>query len=494
MSLKDDLRQYHIPIALFFISILAFALRICKLDAESLWLDEVISIMDIPSAIRTFPGGHNVHPPFYFIALHLWSRVVGQSEFSLRFLSALFGPLTAAMTYKLAGILFDRRTALLSGLFLALCPYHVYYSQEARMYTLLPFLGLVGAYCFFQALERHDRKLYWIGFVLCSALGLYTHYYTLFLLLFENFFFLSLTIIRRQYRCSFKAWLLAQLAIFCLYLPWLPVLLIQSTRGKQDWIGALSFGHLYGALIAYFVTPNPERKLHLFVGSFGVIFLMTLGAIGARITEDRQRLSFPLGRSRLYVLAYLAVPFLVPYAASLLIGPIFVARYLTICVPAACILLAYGLNLVKPKFLALLLGLLLSWTMITYLDSIYNTTNRDDWRSVARYLGTRIQRDDLICFNAEQARLSFYHYYDKEGLNEITLSEIGEDSSSIADKTTHFQRIWLIISLGAESIHDQHTLTTFRQRAPHSKLLVDEEFTGIKVLLFTLNRFTEDYQ
>jgi mannosyltransferase len=493
MSLKDDLRQYQFPIALFLISALAFALRVYKLDAESLWLDEVLSInlasMDIPSAIRMLPGKY-VHPPFYFIILHIWSRIVGQSELSLRFLSALFGPLTAAMTYKLARGLFDRRTALLSGLLLALCPYHVYYSQETRMYTLATFLGLVGAYCFFQAPERRDRVLrYWIGFVLCSALGLYTHYYSLFLLLFENLFFLSLIIMRRQYRYSFKAWLLAQLAIFCLYLPWLPVLLVQSTGDKSGWIEAPRFVDLPAALIAYFVTPNPARKLHLLTGSFGVIFPLTLGAIGAQVIEDRQGLSFPLGRSRLYVLAYLAVPFLAAYTASLLIKPILVTRYLIICVPAACILLAYGLNLVKPKFLALLLSLLLGWTMVIYLGSIYKTTIREDWRNVARYLSTRIQRDDLVCFNAGYVRLPFYYYYGKEGeLNEITLSEMGEDSSSIVGKTTHFpQRIWLIISLDAESLYSQHTLETFRQRAPHSKLLSDEEFTKIEVLLFVLN-------
>ena len=492
MSLKGDLRQYQIPIALFLISALAFALRVYKLDAESLWLDEVLSInlalMDIPSAIRALPDNY-VHPPFYFIILHIWSRVVGQSEFSLRFLSALFGPLTAVMTYKLARALFERGTALLSGLFLALCPYHVYYSQETRMYTLATFLGLVGAYFFFQALEKRDRALCWIGFVVCSALGLYTHYYTLFLLLFESLFFLSLITIRRQYRYALKAWLLAQLAIFCLYLAWLPVLLIQATGGKSGWMEAPPPGYLPGALIAYFVTPNPERKLHLLIGSFGVIFPMTLGAIGAQLTGDRPRLSFPLGRSRLYVFAYLAVPFLTAYAASLLIKPILVTRYLMVCVPAACILLAYGLSLVKPKFLALLLSLLLGWTIVIYLGSIYNTTNKEDWRSATEYLSTRIQRDDLICFNAGHARLPFYYYYGKEGeLNEVTLSEIGEDKSSIAEKTTHFhQRIWLIISLDAENLHGQRTLETFRQGTPHSKLLLDEEFTGIEVLLFALN-------
>lgn len=491
MSLKGDLRQYQIPIALFLISGLAFALRVYKLGAESLWLDETLSVnlalMDIPSAIRALPGDY-VHPPFYFI-LHIWSRVVGQSEFSLRFLSALFGPLTAAMTYKLAQALFDRRTALLSGLFLALGPYHVYYSQETRMYTLATFLGLAGAYCFFQALEKRDRALCWIGFVLCSALGLYTHYYTLFLLLFESLFFLSLIIMRRQYRRSFKAWLLAQLCIFCLYLPRLPALLIQSTGGKSGWMGIPPLGYLPGALIAYFVTQNPETKLHLLIGSFGVIFPMTLGAIGAQLTADRPRLSFPLGRSRLYVFAYLAVPFLTAYAVSLFIKPILVTRYLMVCVPAACILLAYGLSLVKPRFLALLLSLLLGWTIVIYLGSIYNTTNKEDWRSATEYLSTRIQRDDLICFNAGHARLPFYYYHGKEGgLNEVTLSEIGENKSSIADKTTHFhQRIWLIIPLGLETIHDRHTLDTFRQRASHSKLLLAEGFTGIEVFLFALN-------
>jgi len=79
--------------------------------------------------------------------------------------------------------------------------------------------------------------------------------------------------------------------------------------------------------------------------------------------------------------------------------------------------------------------------------------------------------------------------YGQEGKpNEITLSEIGEDISHKAGPTTHFrQRIWLIISFDAENLYGHHTLEAFRQRAPHSKLLLDEEFTGVEVLLFALN-------
>jgi uncharacterized membrane protein len=74
-------------------------------------------------------------------------------------------------------------------------------------------------------------RVYWVGYILSATLGLYTLYYFAFLLVFLNLFVLSwwLWVRRQGVRASVLwHWVLAQLAVFLLYLPWLPIALHQA--------------------------------------------------------------------------------------------------------------------------------------------------------------------------------------------------------------------------------------------------------------------------
>ncbi|HIQ00596.1 MAG TPA: hypothetical protein EYH30_00450, partial [Anaerolineales bacterium] len=85
------------------ILLLATGLRFYRLDAQSFWNDEGNSARaaerSIPLILEAAEG--DIHPPGYYVLLHFWRAMVGESEFGLRALSAICSVLTVALTYGL---------------------------------------------------------------------------------------------------------------------------------------------------------------------------------------------------------------------------------------------------------------------------------------------------------------------------------------------------------------------------------------------------------
>ncbi|HVO42084.1 MAG TPA: glycosyltransferase family 39 protein, partial [Aggregatilineales bacterium] len=96
-------------VAAALIVLLACGLRFYRIDYQSLWNDEgnslrlaERSIPDLIAAARL-----DIHPPGYYLALKGWIALTGESEFSLRALSAFTGVLTVACVYALGRSLFS---------------------------------------------------------------------------------------------------------------------------------------------------------------------------------------------------------------------------------------------------------------------------------------------------------------------------------------------------------------------------------------------------
>jgi hypothetical protein len=134
-----------------------------------------------------FTGQPSNTQPLYFLLQYLAWPLVGRSAFMLRFLPAVFGVLTVALTYKLGEALFSRKAGLVGALLTALLLLQIQYSQIARPYTLLAALSLASAYFLVRALST-NRPLHWIGFVLVATLNFYNHYNALFVLAAEGLF------------------------------------------------------------------------------------------------------------------------------------------------------------------------------------------------------------------------------------------------------------------------------------------------------------------
>jgi len=155
MEIAGRLTKYNV--ALLAISVLGLFLRIYHLGKESLWGDEVYSFGVANNAnvfgIIKVAALYDNHPPFYYIILHYGGiKLFGTSEFAVRFPSLIFGVLAIPMIYLLGRRLFNEEVGLISALILAISPFNVEYSQEARMYSLLLFLALLSMYFFVRFL------------------------------------------------------------------------------------------------------------------------------------------------------------------------------------------------------------------------------------------------------------------------------------------------------------------------------------------------------
>ncbi|RME79589.1 MAG: hypothetical protein D6784_00495, partial [Chloroflexi bacterium] len=219
---------------------LAFGLRLYRLDFQSIWWDEGHSIFVAQHPIAQIPAlpAMDVHPPAYFALLHLWMGLAGESEFALRFLSTLFGLLTVALLARFAADIARRRrgqphrAAWLTALLAALSPLYVAYSQEVRGYTLITLLALLSTYALWRLVfcstrRRRDLLLYSVSVAAC----LYTHYFTIFLLLFHNLVWLVWTARRPWGDLRRRAvwWLGGQVAALALFTPQLALALRQVT-------------------------------------------------------------------------------------------------------------------------------------------------------------------------------------------------------------------------------------------------------------------------
>lgn len=154
------------------------ALRFFRVGANSLWTDEFATVFlasHSPGEILSLSSSANFVPPLYFMLIHGVLHLFGESEVSLRVLSVLAGICTIPVVWLLtAELTASRTTASIAAGLLAVNPLHLWFSQEARPYTLMLLFGC-GALLFLARAVRAGAVVDWIGFAICTALAILTH-------------------------------------------------------------------------------------------------------------------------------------------------------------------------------------------------------------------------------------------------------------------------------------------------------------------------------
>jgi hypothetical protein len=194
---------YRLILTLIFVG---FALRLYRIAAQSVWWDEAYSLHMAREGVAVMLGlagdATQVHwdqPPLYYGLLSLWVRLAGDSEFSLRYLSLVFGVLLLPVVYRVARDLFDRPTGLAALAVTGCLPAYVVYSQETRVYAALPLCYLLALYLVHRSLEGHHLNQLggdgaplrlWVALAVVEAVSLYLHYFAVLGIVYLNLFFL----------------------------------------------------------------------------------------------------------------------------------------------------------------------------------------------------------------------------------------------------------------------------------------------------------------
>ena len=181
------------------LTIVGAALRFATINTRGLWLDETTTISQttrsIWGTILSQVGG--THPPLFHFLMHFWIQWFGTSEVAVRSFAAVFGIASIPVAYWVGRRLYDRRVGLIAALILTFSPFGIWYSQEARMYSMLMFFALLSVGCLSLALEENTRWR-WAAYFAVTFLGAFTQYFFLLLLAGQVLYFVGFELLGRE--------------------------------------------------------------------------------------------------------------------------------------------------------------------------------------------------------------------------------------------------------------------------------------------------------
>jgi mannosyltransferase len=358
--------------------VLGAVLRFATLGAQSYWFDEAQAAHELHLSLGSMLSSMvavETAPPLYFVVGWVWAHLFGAGEVGLRSLSALAGTALIPLAYLCGRELVSRRAGLLAAAFVAVNPFMVWYSQEAREYMLVAALCGASLYWFLRAWrDPSGRNIAW--WTLFSVLALLTHYFAGFLIAPEALWLL--------YIARNRASVIAVAVVGLVQLALIPLLVNHATASL---LGFITGTHLSTRIqevpVAFALGPPFETTLL----SYGLLGAAVLAAIvivlvvaGAEPDELR-------GVGMAASLA--ACVLLVPLGLALVGKDYYIERALipawlliAIIVAAACTTRRFR---VPGAVLAAILLATFAYGLVRInTDKSYQ---RPDWRGVAQALG-----------------------------------------------------------------------------------------------------------
>ena len=444
---------------IFWILILAAILRLINLN-QSLWLDEAIQWWASTSfSVRQLLTQYSIgdfNPPLFYVITHYWIKLFGDSEISLRFPSVIFGVATVYLVYKISQLILPKRNYKLyatsytlpdlAALLAATSGLLIYYSQEARVYSLAA-LTTTGAIYYLLKLKKSNHPPSAISYLLFAISMLYSHYLTW--LLIPVFLFAQP--------------LLTSIALISL-VPWLPIFLKQLSQGANvisvnpvwgNVLGGLTFKNT--ALIPIkFLFGRIPVEANLF---YAVVIGIPLALVTYLLFKSLPKKPFAIR----HLLAQASSPFaaiwlwlLIPLLLGAIIStkiPIFSYFRFLFVVPAFYILLTIGASKLKSSHRSKALAFLV---LLNLLASSYyllaSSNHRENWKAAAAYIHKTNPQAPVFIRSAVK---SPFEYYDRGTSSQFSEKNIQE--------AVVYPEIWYIPY--AQPIFDpeQNTINTLKE-------------------------------
>jgi mannosyltransferase len=371
------------------ILLLGLCLRLISLN-QSLWLDEASHVLLSGQSLNSiiFERASDFHPPLAYILWHYW-QLIGTGDIILRLPSVIFGVLTIWILFHLVKKSFGENVAVISSFLLAIAPFHIYYSQEIRMYSLVTLLGVISFY-FFQKLLEEKRFITSLGFIISTAALIYTHYMGIFIILSQLIYLLF------NKRSQVIDWSKNYLIIGLLYLPWFPQFIKQLSGGTNandylpGWSNILSLS-FYKAIPLTLLKFSIGRinfdnnYLYAFIAVIVISIFGVLIFLGIKSIKNHQQN---------LVAFWFFIPLLVTWLISFWL-PMNQPFRLLFIIPAFYILLAVGMVNLKRYARLALIGVSLISLLGTFT---YLTTPkfwREDWRGAMGFI-TRVSNEKTV--------------------------------------------------------------------------------------------------
>jgi tetratricopeptide (TPR) repeat protein len=448
-------------------------LRLHRLGANSMWVDEIGQVLLARGALATMIRGiatrHVAAAPLDYIVTSLALRL-DSSEFVLRLPSVIWGVLSIYFLYLLGiSISASRKVGLTAAGLLAICPAHIEFSQEVRFYSLFVFLSLLSVYGFYHAMNE-GKPRHWALVIFAVVLSFYTHYYTAFLTASMFSYGLVLMLLAKQPRV--RSFFVDMPRVTPKLLLKLCLSLILAALVFAPWVlyakGGYPSSFVFKHVPLNQVISMPVIGYYAYTASFlGEKVLPIVATLGVVLgLFFRRRISVLL----VAILIVISVPgvlildkwfsYFYSYRQLLFLTPFYLILAAMGIVYCSAIILRRDNVATRIMIGVLLFGFALSFR--PYVEAYYNRS-KTDWREVAIFLRSAMGHDDAVVTLPDglQQYLTYYQpilqdYMVSESLLQGGEKEvdayshvwlIGSTQDSVQEVSTHVEQMgWHFIS------------------------------------------------
>ncbi|HUD44803.1 MAG TPA: glycosyltransferase family 39 protein [Patescibacteria group bacterium] len=468
MEQSPIIQKHHkhilFTISMFCLIGLAIIINYITVSSQSIRLDESQSLW---AATKSIPAlltwtSQDVHVPLYNLMLHFWIQIFGTNIAVVRRLSFMFFLLTLPVLYKAFRQVSNYRVSLLAVTIFALSPFILWYSDEARMYTLFAFATGLNHLYFIKFYNSNGEK--WkFGYFLSTMLGLFSHYFFFFLLVTQFIYMLGIIYFTKPrqlpllQKIQIRKGLIiryVQIMLLCavLFLPWVMFVLSSGAAANtQPLIPAPTTYNIFQAFIN-FLLGFPSTQVQTLVISLWPLIVLLFFFIFTR------RRSMHIKNSGYFLLTAF-LPIVIVFAISF-IRPIFLSRYLIFVTPSlffvcAWMLLSYSKRIssvLVTAFLVMMVSLLL------YQNISNSTPVKEDYVGVSDYLDQNATESDVIAISAPftiypiaysytgQAGIVTIPQWDLYNSGPIPPFSLSSFQQNLATYTTEYNRIYVVLS------------------------------------------------
>ncbi len=405
-------------------------IRFWRLGYWSFWADEIFLVQD---AIK-FPDIMNINPIIYLIVNNV-VNYFGLSEWSARLGPCIIGIIGIPVIYLFARSMFGVRVALISALFLTVHPWHIFWSQNARAYSLALLLSAISAFLFFQAFEK-NKVIYTLGALLFTILAILSYLHCVLLL--------------------------PVFVVYLILISFLPVNIPRGFNAKN--VVIFFFPFILSALML--VLPNVREYVLSGWGAnewgrntiyilFTLIYSMSIPLSTASLIGGIHSIVY-LNRGGIFLICYSAIPLLIILAISPFLNV--AGYYLFFTMPAYIILaglvaselIDIGSRESKAISSAVMVILLITLISQTYLYFTNENGGREKWKEAFKTISGKVEIDDYVVIS--MPRIAEYYL---PNVNALQLENIMDDIDSYKSNWISEQRdVWFVLDESSLKVLD----------------------------------------
>lgn len=447
-------------------------LRVLLLDKNGLWLDEAFSVWAANLSVGDMLQWIvkiDQHPPLYYLLLHYWVALNGDTPYHARLLSVLFGTGTIPIIYLIGKRMSGAIMGLTAAVILALSLFNIAYAQEARMYTCLTFNAAAAIYALVRLLTdsrsarpigsqfrdyvhawrtpgpvepdakenfsykvdarsqtgwrawtfRHrwlpiqaiETDLAWVAFIVFSAATVLTHNTAVLFLLAANIFVLGLMLYQRITKSGSRPAFQAPSfwnwvkAQMAILMLWSPWIYAFIRQSTRVYQEFWIPQPSWDAVIKVLESFLNYSMLYLPRSRVTVMWILYALALCLGLAHYRRKIS-----QFLFLAALFAVPFLGELIVSIR-RPIFSDRTLIWTTIPLFLVLAAGIAQLRFRPLVVTMVGILGASSLFSAGDYYRFFQKEDWSTAAGYVANFAQKDDLVLFNSNFVEIPFNYYF-----------------------------------------------------------------------------------